>query len=141
MPEKIFDVLLSENVDDMMNVRCAFTENNINNPLSSAGNGLKTFEILKSHNANNQPVPKIILPRPNMPGMGGIEFPKKLWYGKGLKDVSGVICIASGEETAISYINMLSPAGSIFKLLSIKSYINIFATLNNHRMHCEYPSC
>ncbi len=81
-----------------MNVKRAFTKNNITNPLYVAGNGLEALDLLRGDGPNRMPAPRIILLDLNMPRMGGIEFLRELRADPELRGTSVFVMTTSNED-------------------------------------------
>src|SRR5690606_16064105 len=77
MTSNLLNILLVEDDEvDVMNVRRAFTTNNIVNPLYVASNGEEALEMLRSGEVPR--LRRIVLLDLNMPRMNGIEFLQEL---------------------------------------------------------------
>jgi len=132
---KLVNILLVEDDEvDVMNVKRAFTKNNIKNPLFVAGNGVEALEML---NSVIIPLPKIIILDINMPKMNGIEFLKILREDEKLKNISVFVMTTSNEDSDKINAYNLNVAGYILKPLSFEKFISSVATLKNFWQLCE----
>ncbi|NRT12955.1 response regulator [Flavobacterium sp. 14A] len=135
MNDKLVNILLVEDDEvDVMNVKRAFSKNNIKNPLFIAGNGVEALELLEDKII---PLPKIIILDINMPKMNGIEFLKELRANERLKNISVFVMTTSNEDSDKINAYNLNIAGYILKPLSFEKFIASVATLNNFWQLCE----
>jgi CheY-like chemotaxis protein len=135
MIQKLVNILLVEDDEvDVMNVKRAFTKNNIKNELFVAGNGVEALEMLRS---DTVPLPRIIILDINMPKMNGIEFLKVLREDESLKNISVFVMTTSNEDSDKINAYNLNVAGYILKPLSFEKFITSVATLKNFWSLCE----
>ena len=135
MNQKLVNILLVEDDEvDVMNVKRAFSKNNIMNPLFVAGNGVEALEMLESQII---PLPKIIILDINMPKMNGIEFLKILSENERLKNISVFVMTTSNEDSDKINAYNLNVAGYILKPLSFEKFLTSVATLKNFWQLCE----
>jgi len=135
MTHRLVNILLVEDDEiDVMNVKRAFSKNNIKNPLFVAGNGVEALEMLKSVII---PLPRIIISDINMPKMNGIEFLKVLREDEKLKNISVFVMTTSNEDSDKIDAYNLNVAGYILKPLSFEKFISSVATLKNFWQLCE----
>jgi CheY-like chemotaxis protein len=119
---------------DVMNVKRAFSKNNIKNELFVAGNGVEALDMLRS---SIVPLPRIIILDINMPKMNGIEFLKHLRDDETLKNISVFVMTTSNEDSDKINAYNLNVAGYILKPLSFEKFITSVATLKNFWSLCE----
>ncbi|SEG38720.1 response regulator [Flavobacterium urumqiense] len=135
MIQKLVNILLVEDDEvDVMNVKRAFTKNNIKNELFVAGNGVEALDMLRS---SIIPLPRIIILDINMPKMNGIEFLKIIREDENLKNISVFVMTTSNEDSDKINAYNLNVAGYILKPLSFEKFINSVATLKNFWSLCE----
>ncbi|MFV5695856.1 response regulator [Flavobacterium sp. LB3P122] len=135
MTQRLVNILLVEDDEvDVMNVKRAFSKNNIKNPLFVAGNGVEALEML---NDKIIPLPKIIILDINMPKMNGIEFLKVLREDETLKNISVFVMTTSNEDSDKIKAYNLNVAGYILKPLSFEKFVVSVSTLNNFWQLCE----
>lgn len=135
MTHRLVNILLVEDDEvDVMNVKRAFSKNNIKNPLFVAGNGVEALEML---NSVIIPLPRIIILDINMPKMNGIEFLKALREDEKLKNISVFVMTTSNEDSDKIDAYNLNVAGYILKPLSFEKFISSVATLKNFWQLCE----
>jgi CheY-like chemotaxis protein len=135
MNQKLVNILLVEDDEvDVMNVKRAFSKNNIMNPLFVAGNGVEALEMLESQII---PLPKIIILDINMPKMNGIEFLKIMRENERLKNISVFVMTTSNEDSDKINAYNLNVAGYILKPLSFEKFLTSVATLKNFWQLCE----
>lgn len=135
MIQKMVNILLVEDDEvDVMNVKRAFSKNNIMNPLFVAANGIEALEMLESQII---PLPKIIILDINMPKMNGIEFLKIMRENEKLKNISVFVMTTSNEDSDKINAYNLNVAGYILKPLSFEKFLVSVATLKNFWQLCE----
>ena len=135
MIQKLVNILLVEDDEvDVMNVKRAFTKNNIKNELFVAGNGVEALDMLRS---SIIPLPRIIILDINMPKMNGIEFLKIIREDENLKNISVFVMTTSNEDSDKINAYNLNVAGYILKPLSFEKFITSVATLKNFWSLCE----
>ncbi|MBP6180384.1 response regulator [Flavobacterium sp.] len=135
MTQRLVNILLVEDDEvDVMNVKRAFSKNNIKNPLFVAGNGVEALELL---DGKIVPLPKIIILDINMPKMNGIEFLKNLRENERLKNISVFVMTTSNEDSDKIKAYNLNVAGYILKPLSFEKFVISVSTLNNFWELCE----
>ncbi|PKH67852.1 two-component system response regulator [Flavobacterium sp. ALD4] len=135
MMQKLVNILLVEDDEvDVMNVKRAFSKNNIKNDLYVAGNGVEALEMLRG---SIVPLPRIIILDINMPKMNGIEFLKELRMDENLKNISVFVMTTSNEDSDKINAYNLNVAGYILKPLSFEKFISSVATLKNFWSLCE----
>ena len=135
MIQKMVNILLVEDDEvDVMNVKRAFSKNNIMNPLFVAANGIEALEMLESQII---PLPKIIILDINMPKMNGIEFLKIMRENGKLKNISVFVMTTSNEDSDKINAYNLNVAGYILKPLSFEKFLVSVATLKNFWQLCE----
>ena len=111
MMQKLVNILLVEDDEvDVMNVKRAFSKNNIKNDLYVAGNGVEALEMLRG---SIVPLPRIIILDINMPKMNGIEFLKELRMDENLKNISVFVMTTSNEDSDKINAYNLNVAGYI----------------------------
>ena len=101
--------------------------------LFQAHNGIEALDMLRGENGKQKidPSPKIILLDLNMPKMNGIEFLRELRADAILKAISVFVMTTSNDEHDRTDAYNLHVAGYLIKPLSLESYTNIVATLND----------
>ena len=136
----LINILLVEDDEvDVMNVKRAFTKNNITNPLYVAGNGLEALTLLRGAENERMPAPRIILLDLNMPKMGGIEFLRELRSDPELRSTSVFVMTTSNEDKDKVDAYNLNVAGYILKPLSLDKFVQAMAALRSYWQLCEYP--
>ncbi len=132
---KLVNILLVEDDEvDVMNVKRAFSKNNIQNPIFIANNGVEALEML---NDKTIPLPRIIILDLNMPKMNGIEFLTIIRKDDRLKHISVFVMTTSNEDSDKINAYNLNVAGYILKPLSFEKFLTSVATLKNFWQLCE----
>lgn len=135
MIQKLVNILLVEDDEvDVMNVKRAFSKNNIKNDLFVAGNGVEALDMLRN---SIVPLPRIIILDINMPKMNGIEFLKELREDESLKNIVVFVMTTSNEDSDKINAYNLNVAGYILKPLSFEKFISSVATLKDFWSLCE----
>lgn len=132
---KLVSILLVEDDEvDVMNVKRAFSKNNIQNPIFIANNGVEALEML---NDKMIPLPRIIILDLNMPKMNGIEFLTIIRKDERFKHISVFVMTTSNEDSDKINAYNLNVAGYILKPLSFEKFLTSVATLKNFWQLCE----
>jgi CheY-like chemotaxis protein len=132
---KLVNILLVEDDEvDVMNVKRAFSKNNIQNPIFVANNGVEALEML---NDKMVPLPRIIILDLNMPKMNGIEFLTIIRKDDRFKHISVFVMTTSNEDSDKINAYNLNVAGYILKPLSFEKFLTSVATLKNFWQLCE----
>lgn len=132
---KLVNILLVEDDEvDVMNVKRAFTKNNIQNPIFVANNGVEALQMLEDQII---PLPRIIILDLNMPKMNGIEFLTIIRKSERLKHISVFVMTTSNEDSDKINAYNLNVAGYILKPLSFEKFLTSVATLQNFWQLCE----
>lgn len=143
MEERAVNILLVEDDEvDVMNVRRAFKQNKITNPLYVAGNGLEALEMLQGSSSEAPKIPnsrRIILLDINMPKMNGIEFLQALRQVPELSHTPVVVLTTSNEDRDRMEAYKLNVAGYILKPVTFSSFAEVMAALNKYWTLCEMP--
>lgn len=132
---KLVNILLVEDDEvDVMNVKRAFSKNNIQNPIFVANNGVEALEMLEDKLI---PLPRIIILDLNMPKMNGIEFLTIIRKDERFKHISVFVMTTSNEDSDKINAYNLNVAGYILKPLSFEKFLTSVATLKNFWQLCE----
>lgn len=143
MEERIVNILLVEDDEvDVMNVKRAFKQNRITNPLYVAGNGLEALTMLQGDGDQPPAIPdsrRVILLDINMPKMNGIEFLQELRKDPRLAMTPVVVLTTSDEDQDRIEAYKLNVAGYILKPVTFSSFAEVMAALNKYWTLCEMP--
>lgn len=135
MVNKLSHILLVEDDEvDVMNIKRAFSKNNIKNELYVAGNGVEALDMLRTV---IEPLPKIIILDINMPKMNGIEFLEELRADENLKNISVFVMTTSNQDGDKIDAYNLNVAGYILKPLSFDKFVSSVGTLKDFWSLCE----
>ncbi|MEO5569944.1 MAG: response regulator [Bacteroidia bacterium] len=133
MENKPINILhVEDDAVDAMVMERALKKCDLSYVLYQAHNGIEALDMLRGTNGKEkiQVLPKIILLDLNMPKMNGIEFLRELRADKELKKISVFIMTTSSDERDRTDAFELNVAGYMIKPISLESYTNIVATLN-----------
>ena len=138
MSNGLLNILLVEDDEvDVMNVKRAFKQHNIRNPLFVAGDGVEALEKLR-----NGEIPKdrrIILLDLNMPRMNGIEFLRELRNDPELSATTVVVLTTSKDDQDRIDAYNLNVAGYLVKPVTFGNFCEVMVTLNKYWSLVEFP--
>jgi CheY-like chemotaxis protein len=135
MIQKLVSILLVEDDEvDVMNIKRAFSKNDIKNDLHVAGNGVEALEMLRNVLV---PLPRIIILDINMPKMNGLEFLKQLRADEKLKNITVFVMTTSNQDDDKIDAYNLNIAGYILKPLSFEKFVASVGTLKDFWALCE----
>lgn len=138
MTSNLLNILLVEDDEvDVMNVRRAFTTNNIVNPLYVASNGEEALEMLRSGEVPR--LRRIVLLDLNMPRMNGIEFLQELRKDSELRSTPVVVLTTSSADRDRTDAYHLNVAGYLVKPVTFVDFCELMATLNKYWSLVELP--
>ncbi|HEX8430740.1 MAG TPA: response regulator [Longimicrobium sp.] len=138
MQDKLLNILLVEDDEvDVMNVRRAFKNNNIGNPLWVAENGLEALDMLRGTEIPRER--RLVLLDLNMPKMNGIEFLRDLRADDALRGTSVVVLTTSNDDRDRVEAYNLNVAGYILKPVTFSNFCQVMATLNKYWALVEMP--
>ena len=130
-------LLVEDDKVDVMTVKRALKDLEINNPLVSTANGEEALEYLQN-NGNKKPC--IILLDLNMPKMNGIEFLKIAKADDTLKKIPVVVLTTSSQQQDIMESFKLSVAGYIVKSVDYTEFTESIRTINLYWTLSKLPS-
>ena len=130
-------LLVEDDKVDVMTVKRALKDLEINNPLVSTANGEEALEYLQN-NGNKKPC--IILLDLNMPKMNGIEFLKIAKADDTLKKIPVVVLTTSSQQQDIIESFKLSVAGYIVKSVDYTEFTESIRTINLYWTLSKLPS-
>jgi CheY-like chemotaxis protein len=135
MIQTLVSILLVEDDEvDVMNIKRAFSKNDIKNDLHVAGNGVEALEMLRKVIV---PLPRIIILDINMPKMNGLEFLKQLRADEKLKNITVFVMTTSNQDDDKIDAYNLNIAGYILKPLSFEKFVASVGTLKDFWALCE----
>jgi CheY-like chemotaxis protein len=135
MIQKLVSILLVEDDEvDVMNIKRAFSKNDIKNDLHVAGNGVEALEMLRNVLV---PLPRIIILDINMPKMNGLEFLKQLRADEKLKNITVFVMTTSNQDDDKIDAYNLNIAGYILKPLSFEKFVASVGTLKDFWALCK----
>jgi CheY-like chemotaxis protein len=130
-------LLVEDDEIDVMNVKRAFDNNHITNPVYVAGNGLEALEKLRSG-----AIPqgrRIVLLDLNMPKMNGIEFLRELRSDPALAPTPVVVLTTSNNDHDKIDAFKLNVAGYLVKPVTFAEFSELMVTLNKYWTLVEMP--
>ncbi len=132
------NIFLVEDDDvDVMNVKRAFEQNNIRNPLFVAHDGVEALEKLRSREIPQER--RVVLLDLNMPRMNGIEFLREVRNDPALCSMTVVVLTTSkNEQDKIDAYN-LNVAGYLVKPVTFANFCEVMVTLNKYWSLVEFP--
>jgi len=138
MSNGLLNIFLVEDDDvDVMNVKRAFEQNNIRNPLFVAHDGVEALEKLRSREIPQER--RVVLLDLNMPRMNGIEFLREVRNDPALCSMTVVVLTTSkNEQDKIDAYN-LNVAGYLVKPVTFANFCEVMVTLNKYWSLVEFP--
>jgi CheY-like chemotaxis protein len=129
-------LLVEDDVVDIMSVKRALRDLNIQNPFFHKNNGEDALEFLR--NADS-PRPAIILLDLNMPRMNGIEFLKHIKQDEKLRRIPVIILTTSAAEPEKVQSFDLGVSGYMIKPVDYMDFLNVMRTISSYWMTSELP--
>ena len=129
--------LVEDDEVDVMNVKRAFAQNNIGNPLFVARDGVEALEKLR-----NGEIPKerrIVLLDLNMPRMNGIELLREVRNDPALCSTTVVVLTTSKDEQDMIDAYNLNVAGYLVKPVTFANFCEAMVALNKYWSLVEFP--
>lgn len=138
MSERQTTILLLEDDDiDVMNVRRAFEQAHVDNPLYVAANGVEGLAMLRDGS-----VPagrRIVLLDLNMPRMNGIEFLQELRADPELRRTPVVVLTTSDDDRDKVEAYDLNVAGYLLKPVTFSRFVDTVAAVDRYWGIVELP--
>ena len=135
---RFLNILLVEDDEvDVMNVRRAFRQSRIANPLFVASDGVEALAMLRSGGVPSER--RLILLDLNMPRMNGIELLRELRADPALHATPVVVLTTSDDERDRVEAYNLHVAGYLVKPVTFASFCELMVTLNTYWMLVELP--
>ena len=144
MKSQAINILLVEDDEvDVMNVKRAFSKNNIISPLHTASNGLDALNMLRQQKDGKPPTIAsnnlVILLDMNMPKMGGIAFLQELRKDTNLQHIPVFVLSSTNQELEIVKAYQFNIAGYIIKPTMFNNFVETMSILNKFWTVCELP--
>jgi CheY-like chemotaxis protein len=130
-------LLVDDDAVDVMNVKRAFSRNNIGNPLFVATSGLDALALLRSEDFPKSRV--VILLDIKMPRMSGLEFLRVLRADPQLAPTLVVVLTTSNDEQDRREAYRLNVAGFLLKPVSSARFVELAAAMNKYWALLEMP--
>ncbi len=130
-------MLIEDDQVDVMTVRRALKDLEINNEVVHAGNGEEALNYLK--NSVNT-LPCVIFLDMNMPKMNGPEFLEIAKYNPALQSIPVIILTSSEEEQDKNIAFSMSVAGYILKPVCYEKLLEAMNTINAYWTLSELPA-
>jgi len=132
------NILLVEDDDvDVMNVRRAFRQFHIMNPLFVASDGVDALSMLRSGAVPTDR--RLVLLDLNMPRMNGIEMLRELRSDPSLHATPVVVLTTSDDERDKIEAYNLHVAGYLVKPVTFASFCELMVMLSKYWMLVELP--
>lgn len=130
-------LLVEDDRVDRMNVRRAFEQAHIVNPMWVAGDGIEALDRLRGGDIPRHDL--LILLDLNMPRMDGIEFLEALRADEEFGRTPVVVLTTSDAESDRIRAYDLNVAGYIVKPVTFSAFVDTVTTLNKYWMLVEMP--
>lgn len=137
MSDQLNILLVEDDEVDVMNVRRAFKQNHLTNPLYVASDGIEALEKLRSGQVPKER--RLILLDLNMPRMNGIEFLRELRQDPELSSSTVVVLTTSKDEQDVFNAYDLHVAGYLVKPVTFASFCDRMAALDKFWSLVELP--
>ena len=138
MSNGLLNILLVEDDEvDIMNVRRAFAQHHIRNPLFVASDGVEALEKLRSGEIPKER--RIVLLDLNMPRMNGIELLRELRNDPELCTTTVVVLTTSKDEQDKIDAYKLNVAGYLVKPVTFTNFCEVMVALNKYWSLVEFP--
>ena len=142
-------LLVEDDPGDQKLIRNSMLEQKMSNKLYIVSSGEEALEYLKQSKDGNteNPWPELILLDLNMPGMGGMEFLKRIKGSEDFNMIPVVILTTSDSEQDILESYRLQAAGYVRKPVLLDEFCNIAKDINEYwftlcKRICQRPlSC
>lgn len=130
-------LLVEDDEVDVLTVRRALRDLEIENDLLVAGNGEEALEILRDQ---QQPMPCLILLDLNMPRMNGLEFLRIVRKENIARGVPIVVLTTSREDRDIVDGFELNVAGYMVKPVDYRKFVEVIHAIDLYWTLSELPS-
>lgn len=137
MSGEVLILLVEDDVVDVMTIKRAFQDANINNPLVVCANGVDALEYLIDRKKRR---PGIILLDLNMPKMNGLELLAVIKYDDELKSIPVVILTTSKTDQDKVESYKYSVAGYMIKPVDYLQFVEIVKTIHLYWKTSELPN-
>ena len=136
-PEPVNILLVEDDEVDVMNVRRAFSQNHITNPLFVASDGVEGLERLRD---GTIPSPRrMVLLDLNMPRMNGIEFLREVRKDPALRATVVVVLTTSNDDKDKVDAYDLNVAGYLLKPVTFINFCDVMVALDKYWSLVEMP--
>jgi CheY-like chemotaxis protein len=136
-PRPLNILLVEDDEVDVMNVRRAFQQNHIMNPLIVASDGVEALTMLRSGRVPTER--RLILLDLNMPRMNGIEFLRELRGDPTLHVAPVVVLTTSDDDRDKIEAYNLHVAGYLLKPVTFSNFCDLMVRLDKYWMLVELP--
>ena len=130
-------LLVEDDEVDVMNVRRAFRQFHIMNPLFVASDGVDALSMLRSGGVPAER--RLVLLDLNMPRMNGIELLRELRSDPSLNATPVVVLTTSDDERDRIEAYNLHVAGYLVKPVTFANFCELMVTLSKYWMLVELP--
>jgi len=136
-PRLLNILLVEDDIVDVMNVKRAFQQSHIVNPLFIASDGIEALSMLR---AGQVPTDRrLVLLDLNMPRMNGIELLRELRSDPALHATPVVVLTTSDDDRDKIDAYNLHVAGYLLKPVTFGSFCELMVTMNKYWMLVELP--
>ena len=134
-PRPLNILLVEDDEVDVMNVRRAFRQFHIMNPLFVASDGVEALSMLRGGEVPSER--RLVLLDLNMPRMNGIELLRELRSDASLHTTPVVVLTTSDDERDKIEAYNLHVAGYLVKPVTFASFCDLMVTLSKYWMLVE----
>lgn len=127
-------LLVEDDPGDQKLIKNSMLEQKMSNKLYTVSSGEEALEYLKQSKdgSSETPWPELILLDLNMPGMGGMEFLKRIKGSEDFNMIPVVILTTSDSEQDILESYRLQAAGYVRKPVLLDEFCNIAKDINEY---------
>lgn len=129
-------LLIEDDVVDVLTLRRALRDAEINMPLRVVENGEEALRYLRN---TGDELPAVIILDLNMPRMNGIEFLRIAKTDEEIRPIPVVVLTTSAEEKDKHDAFMCGIAGYLLKPVEYDTFVQIMRTFNDYWSLCELP--
>ena len=130
-------LLIEDDEVDVLTVRRALQDLDVQNPVSVAGNGEVALEILRD---NAAPRPVLIFLDLNMPRMGGLEFLRQARREGCAEGIPVIVLTTSRQDQDVVEGFQYNVAGYMIKPVAYEEFVEVMKAIDRYWTVSELPT-
>ncbi len=139
--KEVHFLIVDDDEIDQMAIQRSLHKNKINNPVTSACDGVEALEILRGQNGRDRlPSPYLILLDLNMPRMDGLTFLEELRRDPALADSIVFVLSTSATEEDIRGAYKHHVAGYLVKNQAGEGFLKAVQMLDSYVLVVRFPA-